>query len=431
MYGPRRSFLKSLAALGGAFATVPTLSGAGRFFDQLRAYEPASPEELATDEDFWFYIQQAYSSSPNLVNLNNGGVCPQPRVVQEVIHTYNRVANEAPAYYMWRTLGRLREAVRSQLAELAGCSPAEIAIQRNATEALETVLFGLDLQPGQEVLTTDQDYPSMLNTLAQREKREGIKLTKIKIPVPCEDDEEIVRRFEAAITPQTRVILLCHVINLTGQIMPVRKVCDMAHRHGIEVVVDGAHSFGQLDFRIPDLHCDYFGTSLHKWLSAPFGSGMLYVKEEKIPKLWPLYGYVEGEEEKIIKFEHLGTRSFPIELGIGTAIDFHHGIGSARKQARLRYLKNYWAQQVKDMPGVSFHTSLKDAYSCLIATVAVAGISAMDLSRRLLNEYQLFTIALTHEDFEGIRVTPNVYTSLKDLDRLVAAFDEITGELKR
>lgn len=433
MAQPRRAFLKMLSSLGGATLGASYLNAlkAEEWHQQLADFSHLSPEKAATDEDFWFLIQQAYTSSPNLVNLNNGGVSPQPRVVQEAIATYNRVSNEAPAYYMWRTLGRLREAVRRQLAELAGCSSREIAIVRNATEALETVLFGLNLQAGDEILTTDQDYPSMLNTLAQREQRDGIKLTKIKLPVPCEDGDEIVRRFEEAITPQTRVILACHMINLTGQILPIRAICDMAHRHGLEVVVDGAHSFAQLDFNIPDLGCDYFGTSLHKWLSAPFGSGLLYVKEEKIPDVWPLFGFVHGEENQIIKFEHLGTRSFPIELGIGTAIDFHHGIGSARKEARLRYLKNYWGQQVRHMPGVHFNSSFEDEYGCLIANVAVEGIPPGELAKQLLNEYQLFAIAINHEDVKGVRVSPNVYTTLKDLDRLVEAFDDITRKATR
>lgn len=431
MSNTRRTFLKKFAAISSTALGTGYISSlkAQTLLSQLAEFKHFSPKEAATDEDFWFLIQQAYTSSPNLVNLNNGGVCPQPLIVQDAIDRYNRTSNEAPAYYMWRSLGKLREAVRRELANLGGCSPTEIAIQRNATEALEAILFGIDLKKGDEILTTDQDYPSMLNCLAQRARREDIKLTKIKIPVPAEDEDEIVRRFEAAITPRTKVLLICHMINLTGQILPVRKVADMAHKYGIEVVVDGAHSFGQLDFNIPDLGCDYFGTSLHKWLSAPFGSGMLYVKEEKIPDLWPMFGHPEGQENKIIKFEHIGTRSFPIELGIGTAIDFHYGIGSTRKEARLRYLKNYWAQRVKDMPGVVFNSSLKDDYGCVIANVRVEGLTPNELSAKLLYDYQIFTTTINHEDVKGARISPNVYTTIQDLDRLIDAFGQITKEI--
>lgn len=380
---------------------------------------------MATDEDFWATVTQSFTSSPNLLNLNNGGVSPQPLVVQDAINRYNRISNEGPAYYMWRTLGDLRDSVRAKLADLAGTKPTEIAILRNATEALEAIQFGIDLNPGDEVLTTDQDYPSMLNTLYQRERRDGIKVKKIKVPIPTTSFDEIVRRYEEAITPHTKVILMCHMINLTGQIQPIKPVADIARRKGITFICDGAHTFGNLDFKIPDLGVDYYGTSLHKWLCAPFGSGMLYVNEDKIGDVWSLFGSPEEDNHKITKFEHIGTRSFPIELGIGHAIDFHNMIGSARKEARFRYLKDYWANQVKTMPRVYFNTSLQKEHSCSIANFGIEGMKAEDLASKLLKQYHIFTVAIDHEDVKGIRVSPHIYTTLKNLDRFVEAVAEI------
>lgn len=423
----RRGFIRTVGGTAAATLAAPFFNPllASDVKTSLRGKEYLNPEDFARDEDFWATVSQAFISSPNLLNLNNGGVSPQPVAVQDAIDRYNRMSNEAPAYYMWRTLGNLRDSVRSKLANLAGTKPSEIAIVRNSTEALEALILGLDLNSGDEFLTTDQDYPNMMNALHQRERREGIVIKKIKVPVPTTSLDEITRRYEEAITPRTKAILMCHVINLTGHIQPVRAVADIARRRGIPLICDGAHSFAALDFKIPDLGADYYGTSLHKWLCAPFGSGMLYVKEDKIGNVWSLFGSPEEDKDKIAKFEHIGTRSFPIELGIGHAIDFHNQIGSVRKEARLRYLKDYWAQQVKVMPGVFFNTSLKREHSCGIANFGIEGMEATDLAGKLLRDYDIFTVAIDHEDVKGIRVSPHIYTTLKDLDRFVEAVDEI------
>ena len=412
----RRNFVKkaSLFAGLGLLTSSTPLIGADLFGE--------------SDEDFWQEIRRAYTESATLINLNNGGVSPHPKVVQEVVERYTQFANEAPGYYMWRVMGRLRTAVRRQLAEIAGVSAEEIAIQRNATEALEVVIKGLDLAAGDEILTTDQDYPSILNTLSMRERRHGIKVNKISVPVPCEDFEEMVESFRSAVTPKTKLIVVCHIINLSGQIMPIREICEMAHERGIEVLVDGAHSFANLDFRISDLGCDYFGTSLHKWLSAPFGTGMLYIKKEKIGKVWPMYGYPESEKDKIAKFEHLGTRSFPIELGIGEAIRFHQGIGTERKWKRLLYLKKYWTEQLKDIPEVEFYTSLDPSYACGICNFGLSNWKAGDLGRVLTNQYQLYNTVTGHPDIKGVRISPHVYTSLDDLDHLVRTVKKLAKE---
>jgi len=423
----RRRFLQQVGLAAGAFS-------ANSLFGQLHAAEwqqaqqkvaNLSPEMLAADEDYWSVIQQAFTVNPNLINLNNGGVSPSPRVVQEAVERYNKLSNEGPSYYMWRILDQGREPLRYKLATLAGCLPEEIAVNRNATESLNTVIYGLDLKPGDEVIGSKQDYPNMIQAWKQRAMRDGIKYTQISFDFPLEDDAAIVDAFEKAITTKTKILHITHIINWVGQIMPVKKICQMAHRYNLEVIVDGAHSFGLLDFTIPDLECDYFGTSLHKFLSAPIGSGMLWIRREKIGKIWPLVCNDKPHSEDIRKFETLGTRSFPIEQGIGEAINFHLAIGSKRKEERIRYLKNYWAEKVVSIPKVKLHTSLKPAYSCAIAGVSIGGMTPAELDSALFNNYKIHTVGIVWENISCVRITPHVYTRIEDLDKLVQAIKKI------
>jgi selenocysteine lyase/cysteine desulfurase len=389
-----------------------------------------TPLELAADEDYWSVIQQAYTVNPNMVNLNNGGVSPSPRVVQEAVERFNQLSNEAPSYYMWRILDQGREPVRYKLATLAGCSPNEIAINRNATEALNTVIFGYPFKAGDEVIGTKQDYPNMIQAYRQRALRDGIVYMQLSFDFPIEDDDTIVAAFERAITPRTKLIHITHIINWVGQIMPVKKIASMAHARGIEVIVDGAHSFGLLDFKIPDLECDYFGTSLHKFLSAPIGSGMLWIHANKIEKIWPLLCNDKPLSNDIRKFETLGTRSFPIEQGIGEAVNFHMAIGAKRKEERVRYLKNYWATKAVQIPGVKIHTSLKDKYACGICGVTIDGMTPAALDSALYTNYKIHTVGIVWENISCVRITPHVYTRLEDLDKLVTALKEIAAKQK-
>ncbi|MEP6615480.1 MAG: aminotransferase class V-fold PLP-dependent enzyme [Ginsengibacter sp.] len=389
-----------------------------------------TPGQVAEDEDYWAVIQQAYSVNPNMINLNNGGVSPSPRVVQDALDRYNKMINEGPSYFMWRILDQGREPLREKLADLAGALPGEIAVNRNSTEALNTVIFGLPLQKGDEVIGTKQDYPNMINAWRQRQSREGIVYTQINFNFPLEDDNAIVKTYENAITPKTKLLHITHVINWVGQIMPVKKIAEMAHKKGIEVLVDGAHSFGLLDFKVPDLECDYFGSSLHKFLSAPVGSGMLWIKKEKIKNIWPLVCNDKPNSDDIRKFETLGTRSFPIEQAIGEAINFHNAIGPKRKQERIHYLKNYWASAVKQHPKVKINTSLNPKYSCAICGVSVDGMTPAELDTQLFNNYKIHTVGIVWENISCVRVTPHVYTKVKDLDKLVWAIGEIADAKK-
>ena len=415
----RRDFIAQIGkGLGLATLASPVV---GSMFQDLKAaslrVDHATPWEAARDEDFWFDIQRSFSITRGITNLNNGGVSPSPRMVTEAFVRYIWQQEDVTAYTMWQILEPQSETIRTGLAEEFGCDREEIAITRNVSDGLEAVLFGLDLKPGDEILTTTQDYPRMLNTLRQRERRDGVVLKMITIPTPPKDPAEITKAFERAITPRTRVILICHMINLTGQILPVRDICRLGRSRGIEVVVDGAHTFAHMDFKLSDLECDYFGTSLHKWFFAPKGTGFLYVKKDKIPTIWPLMAADAKQDEDIRKFEEIGTHPAAPRLAIGESILYHRGVGPKRKEERLRYLKDHWVNQLKDLPNVRFHTSMDPRQSCGLANVEIVGIEPGAIGSYLMDKHKIFTTPIVHPEFKGIRITPSVYTTLQELDR--------------
>jgi len=430
---PRRKFLQRLGLLSasslmGGFATKVS---AANLEAALRNVETLTPDQLAADEDFWYYIQQSFTVSTGIINLNNGGVSPAPRSVQDAMKRYYDYSNEAPTYYMWRILDQGREPLRKRLAAIAGCSKEEVAINRNSSEGLETVIFGLTLEKGDQIVAARQDYPNMVNAYKQREERDGIKMVWISLELPSEDPDYMVRQYVNAFTDRTKVVHITHVINWNGQILPVRKIADEAHKRGIKVIVDGAHSFAHFNFSIPELGADYFATSLHKWLYAPIGTGMLYVKKEHIAPLYPLFAAGNAKEDNIRKFEALGTRPFYNEQAIGKAIDFHELIGIERKMKRLHYLKNYWMNKVKEIPGVKLNTSLDPKWGCAIGNVVVEGKTPAALDSFLLDKYKVHTVAIEWENIKGIRVTPNVYTTLKDLDVLVEGITQFAIESRK
>ena len=413
----RRRFLKRLGAFTGALPFLQLADPA--FAEEAAHWRSAVPG--GDDEDFWGWVRASYTVSPNIVNLNNGGVAPQPKPVQDAHIRYYQYCNEAPSYYMWQILDQGREPLRERLANLAGCSPEELAVNRNSTEGLNSVIFGLNLKAGDEVVLTRQDYPNMINAWKQREKRDRVKLVWIDLALPEDSEDAIVSRYVNAFTSRTKVVHVTHLINWTGQILPVKRIAREARRRGIDVIADGAHSFAHMDFKIPDLECDYFATSLHKWLSAPFGSGLLYIRKEKIRDVWALLSNQDPDGADIRKFESLGTRSFASEMAIGAAVDFHEVIGSARKEARLRRLKDHWVEPLKDLPGISFLQSKPAHQSCAIANIAVAGKKPEEVAGELFSKHRIHTVAINWEGIHGVRVTPNVYTSTGDLDRLVNA----------
>ena len=430
---PRRKFLQRLSLLSAStlIGSLAPRTWAADLDTALTNAQSLSADQLASEEDFWYFIQQSFTVSSGLINLNNGGVSPAPRSVQEAMKRYYDYSNEAPTYYMWRILDQGREPLRKRLAELAGCSKEEIAINRNSSEGLETVIFGLTLEKGDEIVAARQDYPNMVNAYKQREERDGIKMVWISLELPSEDEDYMVRQYVNAFTSRTKVVHITHVINWNGQIIPVKKIADEAHRRGIKVIVDGAHSFAHFDFKIPELGADYFATSLHKWLYAPIGSGMLYVKKEHIASLYPLFAAGHPKEDNIRKFEALGTRPFFIEQAIGKAIDFHELLGIERKMKRLHYLKNYWMKKVKEIPGVKLNTSLDPRWGCAIGNVIVEGRTPAALDSYLLDKYKVHTVGIEWENIKGIRVTPNVYTTTKDLDVLVEGITQFAKESRK
>jgi len=415
----RRNFLALAGkSMGLAALTHPAIGSLLKEVEaSSRNIAHLSPEQAAMDEDYWSVIQNSFTVTRGIINLNNGGVSPSPRIVTEALVRYIWQQEDATAYTMWQILEPQSETIRTGLAEIFGCDREEIAITRGASESLEILLNGIDFKSGDEILTTTQDYPRMLNTLKQRERREGLVLKLVQIPIPPKNLSEITAAFEKGITPKTKLILISHQVNLTGQITPVRAVCDMARARGIETIVDGAHSFAQFEFTQKDLGCDYFGTSLHKWLYAPKGTGLLYVKRDKIEKLWPLMAAEVTQSHDIRKFEEVGTHSAAPRLAIGEAMLFHNGIGAKRKEARLRYLSRYWMNRLKDVPKIGFNTSFDPSQSCAIANVKVERIEPTAIGNYLFNKHRVFTTPIVHEEFKGVRITPNVYTTLGELDR--------------
>ena len=422
----RRSFLRKagLFSATALFSSVWQPAWSRQLEHALKNSEQLTADELADDESFWYYVQQSFTVSPGIINLNNGGVSPAPKTVQDAMKRYYDLSNEAPSYYMWRIIDQGREPLRKNLATLAGCDAEEIAMNRNASEGLETIIFGLQLKAGDEVVAAKQDYPNMVNAWKQREKRDQIKMIWVNLETPTTDEDYLVKQYVNAFTPKTKVVHLTHIINWNGHILPVKKIAQEAHKNGIEVVVDGAHSFAHFDFKISDLDCDYYATSLHKWLYAPIGAGMLYVKKNKIKNLYPLFAAADPLQDDIRKFENLGTRPFFIEQAIGKAIDFHEMIGSERKEKRLHYLKNYWMEKVQDLPAVVLNTSLDPQWGCAIGNIGIQGKKPAELDQYLFNKYKIHTTTIEWENIKGVRVTPNVYTTTKNLDLLVKAIRE-------
>lgn len=426
----RRSFLGTMslpaaaAATGFTFRPTELRADAIDIAANLKSHLGTATDVVA-DEDFWFEVQGAFTVDRTLVNLNNGGVSPAPKLVQDAMKRHLDYSNLAPTYTMWEILEPQREGTRERMARAWGVDAEEVAFTRNASESLQTMQFGIDLERGDEVLTTTQDYGRMITTFKQRERREGIVLKQIQIPVPAEDPAEIVRLFEEAITPRTRMILASHMVNLTGQILPVTELTAMARRHGIPLVIDGAHSLAHFDFDLGELDVDNYSTSLHKWLFAPHGTGFLYVRRDKIADVWPLMAAPETQDSNIRKFEAIGTHPEAPYLCIGEALTFHEGLGAARKAARLVYLRDYWANALLQHDNVRLNTSQKEGFACGIANVEVLGVEPNALRDYLWDAHRIITVSINHAEFQGLRISPSVYTTLPELDRFVDVMSHV------
>jgi len=412
----RRSFLSALA---GASATLPVFrdQAISRVFRAGDMAKGRQPESLADDESYWTEIQRAFDVDRTMVNLNNGGCSPAPSHVLEQMIRDLKFSNELPVDHMWRVLEPRIESVRRDLARDFGCDIEEMAITRNASEANEIMIFGLDLKPGDEVLLTNQNYGRMITAWKQRERRDGIVLKQISFKVPPPSQQYIVEQFKAAITPRTRVIEVTHITNLTGQIMPVRELVDLARPRGIEVFVDGAHAYAHFPFTRDELGCDYYGTSLHKWLLVPIGAGFLYVRKDKQKSLWPLMAAAKEQDEDIRKYEEIGTHPAANHNAISAALAFHRAIGAERKIARLRWLRDRWAKRLKaESDRVTIYTPLDSPYGGGIGFFGVAGLDMTKLNSWLWDKHRIVNTLIVHPEFSGLRITPNVYTTPDEID---------------
>jgi selenocysteine lyase/cysteine desulfurase len=416
----KRQFLKSITASSLAFPF------AGKEFDRiLTTYERHSTDTIAQDDDFWSKIRGEYRLKPDYINLENGYFCIAPQSTFDAFLKNIAELNYQGSYYMRTRLADDKIAVRKLLADFAGCPIEEIIVTRNTTESMDTVIAGIDWKAGDEAVMAEQDYGSMLDMFKLQARRYGIVNKIISVPNHPTSDDEIVSLYEKAITRKTRLLMVCHMINISGQILPVKKICEMAHRHGVEVLVDGAHAFAHFKFDLVDLGCDYYGSSLHKWLSVPIGTGMLYVRKDKITKLWPIFGDSGYADDDIRKLNHTGTHPIHTELTIGAAIEFHQRLGSERKEARLRFLQEYWTKQVRDLQGIVVNTPRESHRACAIANVGVAKLKPAELAKILLEKYKIWTVAIDYANIHGCRITPNVFTTTTELDRLVKALKEL------
>jgi selenocysteine lyase/cysteine desulfurase len=423
----RRSFLQTTGTVGSVAVAAFGRNGLARVQAAGRRVGGADAVDVAADEGYWREIQQAFTLDRTIINLNNGGCSPSPRVVHEAFKRYLDISNQAPVYHMWQILEPNIESVRRRLATEFGCDPEELAITRNASEALQIAQLGIDLRTGDEVVTTNQDYGRMLTTWDQRTRRDGIRVRQISFPVPPPSMNDLADRLLGAITPATRVLHFCHITNLTGQIFPVKQICDEARRRGVKTIVDGAHAFAQFPFKVKDLGCDYYGTSLHKWLLAPIGTGFLYVRREHIAGLWPLQPAASTQTDNIRKFEEIGTHPAANHNAIAEALSFHDGIGVERKAARLRYLRDRWGKRLAANPKMRIHTSFDPAQSCAIGNIQVTSVPSGKVVTRLWERWRIIATPIVHAEFEGIRVTPNVYTTLEEIDTFAGAMEDIAA----
>ena len=409
----KRSFLKTTAALGAlpfsGFALSP------------QPTTIPSPLPKVTEATLWETVRTHYTLTQDYINLESGyyNIIPNPTL--ERLQQHLQRVNYEGSYYMRNQLEKDRKNMRKQLAKVVGCAAENLIITRNTTESLDTVISGYPWAAGDEVIYALQDYGAMKVMFEQVVERHGIKAHVVSVPNHPKSDEEIVDLYASKITPKTKLLMVCHMINITGQILPIKKICAMAHQKGVEVLVDGAHCVGHFAFKLSDLGCDYYGSSLHKWLAAPLGNGLLYVASKHIPKIWPLFADYEKDRTKIKRLNHLGTHPAYITLGVQDAIDYLNWMGLERKEERLKSLRSYWIRALNGLPNVVINTPADPNRACGIGNIGLQNMSPATLAERLLKEHSIFTVAIDYANVKGCRITPNVFTTFEEIDRFVAA----------
>ena len=430
----KRTFMKqmTLAGLGLPFAKLTDPQNPATLTDlkdHITHYSNIPPAALAEDEAFWTGIRGQYSLKPDYINFENGYYNIQPRPILEAYIRHVQEVNYEGAYYMRTVQFDRKKTIAARLAALGGCDPDELIITRNTTESLDMIISGYPWKAGDEAIVAEQDYPAMLAMFSEVEKRHGIVVKRISVPNHPESDADVIAVYEQAITPRTRLLMVCHMINITGQILPVRKICDMAHAHGVEVMIDAAHTYAHVRHTIPELGGDYYGASLHKWLSTPLGAGILYVKKEHTGKIWPLFAEPDNAAAGIARLNHTGTLPVHTDLAIGDALDFYTILGAERKETRLRYLQQYWTSKVRNVPNIIVNTPADPSRSCAIANVGIKDVAPADMATHLLQQYKIYTVAIDYPaaDVRGCRITPNIYTLTSELDKLVTALREMAA----
>jgi len=418
----KRQFIKDVL-----LTTMAAPLGLASMAQSFKLKDKVPATLLAKDEDFWLTIRNQYLLKPDYINLENGyyNFIPQPLLEKLIEHI--KEVNYQGSYYMRTVQWDNKKKIAARLAGIAGCLSEEIAITRNATESLDLVIGGFDWKAGDEAVMAIQDYGSMLDMFEQVKNRYGVVTVKVSVPLHPKNDEEIVTLYANAINTKTKVMLISHMINITGQILPVRKICAMAHSKGVQVIVDGAHAFAHSKYRIDELNCDYYAASLHKWLSTPLGAGLLYINKNNIKNLWPLLGDSEKDLTKINRLNHIGTHPVHTDLTINDCIDYYEMIGAERKEARMYFLQNYWTSKVRNLPRIILNTPADSKRSCGIANIGIEGITPGDLAQRLMKEYKVFTVAIDGAEVHGCRICPNVYTTLAELDEFVLAIKKLSN----
>jgi selenocysteine lyase/cysteine desulfurase len=413
----KRSFIKSLALLG---LSSPSIFNAKASVKSIQDLDFSAP-------DIWDQMRAAYKLKPDYINLENGYYCFLPEETLEKYIQHLRDVNYHASSYMRTVQWDNKAKSAAKVAELVGADPEEVVLTRNTTESIDLIISGYPWKSGDEAIVSNQDYGSLLNMFELAERRYGIKVNRIDIPMHPENDEEIVSVYEQAITPKTKLMMVPHIVNITGHILPVRKISNMAHSHGVEIMLDGAHAVGHFDFNISELNCDYYGSSLHKWLSVPLGCGMLYVKKGKSQNIRPLLAPYELDQKTLLNLNHTGTHPVSTDLAVIDAVDFHNKMGSKRKEERLRYIQKYWSDQVRDLPGVTVNTPKEPHRSCGIANVGVDALEPSEMAKTLMDKYKIYTVGINGAGVRGCRISPNVYTSEKEMDQFVRAIKEMSG----
>lgn len=416
----KRHFLKTI---GLSALSIPIYSKS--FSENIKEAKNVDPDILAEDESFWLQIRKEYELNPAFINLENGYYCITPTPIKKAFFKNVEEVNLLGSYYMRNRRFEDNAVVREKLSQVAGCLKEEIVVTRNATEALDTVISGYDWKKGDEAVMAEQDYGSMIEHFDLQSKRYGLVKKVVSVPNHPKDDEEIVRLYQNAITPKTRLLMVCHIINITGQILPIKKICDMAHAKGVDVLVDGAHAFAHFDYKIEDLGCDYYGTSLHKWLSAPLGVGFLYVRKDKIKNLWPIFGDNGFKDDDIRKLNHTGTPAAHTDISIINAIDYLNKIGIQKKQARMNYIRKYWMDALKDTPNVVINTPFEPNKACGIGNVGLKNMTSIEMADKLLSKYKIWTVGINGQNVFGCRISPNIYTTKEELDSFIFAVKEL------